>query len=52
MSEPKKGFIKGDMGFNVGEEPDVEERGPVLPLRVVVVADLAPRDEYNAGAGG
>lgn len=50
MSEPKKGFIKGNMSFNVGEEPDVEERGPMLPLRVVVVADLAPRDEYNAGA--
>lgn len=50
MSEPKKGFIKGNMSFNVGEEPDVEERGPVLPLRVVVVADPAPRDEFNAGA--
>lgn len=50
MSEPKKGFIKGSLSFNVGEEPSVEERGPILPLRIIVVANLAPRDEYNAGA--
>lgn len=50
MAEAKKGFIKGNMSFNVGEEPDVEERGPMLPLRVVVVANLAPSDEHNAGA--
>lgn len=50
MAETKKGWIKGNTSFNVGEEPDVEERGPVLPLRVVVVANLAPNDEYNAGA--
>ncbi|MEZ4296193.1 MAG: type VI secretion system contractile sheath large subunit [Polyangiaceae bacterium] len=50
MAETKKGWIGGNMGFNVGEEPDVEEQGPLLPLRVVVVADLTPHDEFNAGA--
>ncbi len=50
MAEIKKGWIKGNMGFQVGEEPDVEERAPLLPLRIVVVADLTPGDDHNAGA--
>ena len=50
MAEAKKGWIKGNMSFQVGEEPDVEERGPLLPLRILVVADLTPSDDHNAGA--
>lgn len=50
MAETKKGWLKGNVSFNVGEEAEVEERGPILPLRIVVVADLTPADEYNAGA--
>ncbi|MBK8251140.1 MAG: type VI secretion system contractile sheath large subunit [Polyangiaceae bacterium] len=51
MAETKKGWIKGNIGFNVGEDaPDAAEVGPMLPLRVVVVGDLVPHDEYNAGA--
>lgn len=29
---------------------EVESRGPLLPLRMLVVADLVPRDAHNAGA--
>jgi type VI secretion system protein ImpC len=50
MAENKKGWIKGNMSFQVGEEPDVDERAPLLPLRIVVVADLTPGDDHNAGA--
>lgn len=53
MAVESKGFIKGGMNFNVGDESpqEVEQtEGPVLPLRVLVVADLLPRDEHNAGA--
>lgn len=50
MAETKKGWVKGNMSFNVGEEADVEERGPILPLRIVVVTDLVPGDDHNAGA--
>ena len=53
MAAETKGFMKGGMNFNVGEEsPDQLEQteGPLLPLRVLVVADLLPRDEHNAGA--
>jgi type VI secretion system ImpC/EvpB family protein/type VI secretion system ImpB/VipA family protein len=49
----EKGFMTGGMKFNVGEETDAstpEAKGPVLPLRLLVVADLLPRDEHNAGA--
>jgi len=49
----EKGFMTGGMRFNVGEETDAstpEAKGPILPLRVLVVADLLPRDEHNAGA--
>ncbi|MRG91314.1 hypothetical protein GF068_05160 [Polyangium spumosum] len=45
--------MKGGMNFNVGEESPAEleqTEGPLLPLRVLVVADLLPRDEHNAGA--
>jgi type VI secretion system ImpC/EvpB family protein/type VI secretion system ImpB/VipA family protein len=47
----KKGWMKGSVGFNVGDDADVAEQGPILPLRVVVVSDLVPSDEHNAGAG-
>ncbi|HRI71594.1 MAG TPA: type VI secretion system contractile sheath large subunit [Polyangium sp.] len=51
MSGETKGFIKGGMSFNVGEDsPAAQTEGPVLPLRMLVVTDLLPRDEYNAGA--
>ena len=53
MSGDTKGFIKGGMNFNVGEESPTkveQTEGPLLPLRVLVVADLLPRDEHNAGA--
>lgn len=41
----------GSMKFNTGEElADVEARGPVLPLRMLVITDLVPRDVHNAGA--
>ena len=53
MAAETKGFMKGGMNFNVGEEsPEQMEQteGPLLPLRVLVVADLLPRDEHNAGA--
>jgi type VI secretion system ImpC/EvpB family protein/type VI secretion system ImpB/VipA family protein len=49
----EKGFMTGGMKFNVGEEIDAstpEAKGPILPLRVLVVADLLPHDEHNAGA--
>jgi type VI secretion system protein ImpC len=51
MSGETKGFIKSGMSFNVGEDaPAAQTEGPVLPLRMLVVTDLLPRDEYNAGA--
>jgi len=51
MSGETKGFIKSGMSFNVGEDaPSPQTEGPVLPLRVLVVTDLLPRDEFNAGA--
>lgn len=51
MSGETKGFIKSGMSFNVGEDvPATQTEGPVLPLRMLVVTDLLPRDEYNAGA--
>ncbi|MDI1476155.1 type VI secretion system contractile sheath large subunit [Polyangium sp. y55x31] len=53
MAAETKGFMKGGMNFNVGDEaPEQLEQteGPLLPLRVLVVADLLPRDEHNAGA--
>lgn len=51
MSGETKGFIKSGMSFNVGEDaPSAQTEGPVLPLRVLVVTDLLPRDEFNAGA--
>ncbi len=51
MSGETKGFMKSGMSFNVGEDMPAEQtEGPVLPLRMLVVTDLLPRDEYNAGA--
>jgi type VI secretion system protein ImpC len=51
MAEKPKGWMGGNMSFNVSDaESNVEEKGPILPLRVLVVADLAPGDEHNAGA--
>jgi type VI secretion system ImpC/EvpB family protein/type VI secretion system ImpB/VipA family protein len=45
-----KGFIGGSMKFNVGDDLDAGSGAPVLPLRLLVVADLVPRDPFNAGA--
>ncbi len=50
MAVENKGFLTGDMKFNVGEEVASGTSAPLLPLRVLVVADLVPRDPYNAGA--
>jgi type VI secretion system protein ImpC len=46
------GLMGGSMKFGVGDELSAEEQaqGPLLPLRLLVVADLTPRDPYNAGA--
>lgn len=51
-SDDKKGWIGGTMKFNVGQDeaPAAESKAPLLPLRVLVVADLVPHDEHNAGA--
>jgi type VI secretion system ImpC/EvpB family protein/type VI secretion system ImpB/VipA family protein len=40
------------MKFNTGDElgGGAGGEGPILPLRVLLVADLVPRDEHNAGA--
>lgn len=47
----EKGTLLGSMKFGVGDDVGIPgEQGPLLPLRVLVVADLVPRDEHNAGA--
>jgi type VI secretion system protein ImpC len=52
MAGETKGFMGGSMKFNSGDELDsgAEARGPILPLRLLVVTDLVPRDVHNAGA--
>src|SRR5262245_18267145 len=47
-----KGMMGGSMKFGVGDELTAEEkeRGPLLPLRLLVVTHLVPHGEYNAGA--
>jgi type VI secretion system protein ImpC len=42
----------GSMKFGTGDELTTEEkeRGPLLPLRLLVVTDLVPRAPHNAGA--
>jgi type VI secretion system ImpC/EvpB family protein/type VI secretion system ImpB/VipA family protein len=47
-----KGMMGGSMKFGVGDEltPEEKERGPLLPLRLLVVTNLIPEGEYNAGA--
>ncbi|WP_437751729.1 type VI secretion system contractile sheath domain-containing protein [Sorangium sp. So ce1389] len=50
MAETIKGVLGEQFGFHVGEDGGAAERGPLLPLRVLVVADLVPRDPHNAGA--
>lgn len=51
MAGETKGFLSGEMKFGVGDDVDApDERGATLPLRVLVVADLVPRGEHNAGA--
>jgi hypothetical protein len=52
MAGEIKGTMGGSMKLGVGEEltADEKERGPLLPLRVLVVTDLVPRDPYNKGA--
>jgi type VI secretion system protein ImpC len=46
------GWMGGNMKFGVGDElsPEEQAEGPLLPLRLLVIADLTPRDPYNAGA--
>lgn len=50
MAEAIKGVLGGEFRFHVGEDGGPVEREPLLPLRVLVVADLIPRDPHNAGA--
>ena len=52
MAGETKGMMGGSMKFGVGDELTAEEkeRGPLLPLRLLVVTDLVPRDPHNAGA--
>ncbi|WP_437274548.1 type VI secretion system contractile sheath large subunit [Sorangium sp. So ce375] len=50
MAETIKGVLGDEFRFHVGEDGGAAERGPLLPLRVLVVADLTPRDPHNAGA--
>jgi type VI secretion system ImpC/EvpB family protein/type VI secretion system ImpB/VipA family protein len=52
MAGETKGFMGGSMKMGVAEELTAEEkeRGPLLPLRMLVVTDLVPRDPHNAGA--
>ncbi|HLM72108.1 MAG TPA: type VI secretion system contractile sheath small subunit, partial [Polyangiaceae bacterium] len=52
MAGETKGFMGGAMKFNTGDELGGRggEQEPILPLRVLLVADLVPRDEHNAGA--
>ncbi|AUX44629.1 hypothetical protein SOCE26_060950 [Sorangium cellulosum] len=50
MAETIKGVLGEKFGLNVGDDAGPAERGPLLPLRVLVVADLVPRDPHNAGA--
>ncbi|WP_437573369.1 type VI secretion system contractile sheath domain-containing protein [Sorangium sp. So ce887] len=50
MAETIKGVLGNEFRFHVGEDGGAVERGPLLPLRVLVVADLTPRDPHNAGA--
>lgn len=51
MAAGEKGFLVGGMKFGVGDDLPAEvSDGPLLPLRLLVVADLCPRDEFNAGA--
>lgn len=48
----KKGFMVGGMQFGVSEDlsPPEQVEGPLLPLRVLVLAGFVPSAEYNAGA--
>lgn len=53
MAGETKGFLGGSMKFNTGTEEGrtgAREQEPILPLRVLVVAELVPRNEFNAGA--
>jgi type VI secretion system protein ImpC len=52
MAAETKGFMGGSMKYGVGDELTAEEkdRGPLLPLRLLVVTDLVPRAPHNAGA--
>jgi hypothetical protein len=40
----EKGFIGGGMKFGVGDDlPQEVTDGPILPLRMLIVADLCPK---------
>jgi type VI secretion system protein ImpC len=48
-----KGFLGGSMKFQVNEDDDSPaevSEGPILPLRILVVAALTPTADANAGA--
>ncbi len=47
-----KGWMSSGMKFGVSDElsPEERPRGPLLPLRLLVVSELVPRGEHNAGA--
>lgn len=51
-----KGWMGGSMKFGVSDDvdhaggTDERERGPLLPLRLLVVTELVPRAPHNAGA--
>jgi len=45
-----KGLMTGQMKFNTGDDVEKGEQPPLLPMRLLVVADLTARDPYNAGA--
>ncbi len=49
-SGENKGWMSTGMKFGTADAATPEERGPMLPLRLLVVADLVPREPHNAGA--
>lgn len=51
MADREKGFLVGGMQFGVGDDiPEEQTKGPLIPLRMLIVADLVPSGDFNAGA--
>lgn len=46
----EKGVLGGGMRFGVGDDAGPSEREPLMPMRILAVADLLPRDPHHAGA--